>query len=262
MRTSVLIPARNEPYLQQTIDDLFAKAQREIEIIVILDGYWPNPVIKDHKNLKLIHFAPARGMRHAINAAARIAQGKFLLKCDAHCMFDEKFDEKLTLDCDESTVLVPVRYTLDPATWTRDNKAHEFQYIRKEDFKGKGWPEFASRVKGQALCDLMTTQGSCWFMRKETFSKLGGLDDEHFGQMGREAQEVSLKAWLSGGKFLLTRRTWYAHWSKPVEHVISMKKDKLKSAAYILRAFEDGRWKQQLYPLSWLIEKFSPVPTW
>ena len=64
---SVIIPARNEPYLQQTIDDLFKKASGEIEVTAILDGYWPQPILRDDKRLRLIHYYPARGMRNAIN---------------------------------------------------------------------------------------------------------------------------------------------------------------------------------------------------
>lgn len=99
-KVSVIIPARNEPYLQQTIDDLFSKAKGEIEIIVVLDGWWPFQPLKDRPNLILIHRGSPQGMRPAINSAARISKGEYLLKCDAHCMFDEGFDEKLKKDCE------------------------------------------------------------------------------------------------------------------------------------------------------------------
>jgi len=41
-KVSVLIPARKEPYLLQTIDDLFANAAGEIEVITVLDGPLPD----------------------------------------------------------------------------------------------------------------------------------------------------------------------------------------------------------------------------
>ena len=40
-KTSVLIPARNEPYLVKTIEDVFQKAAGEIEVIAVLESYWP-----------------------------------------------------------------------------------------------------------------------------------------------------------------------------------------------------------------------------
>ena len=53
---SVVIPARNEPYLQKTIDSLLGASDHEIEVIAVLDGYWPDPPIKDNPNIKQIHF--------------------------------------------------------------------------------------------------------------------------------------------------------------------------------------------------------------
>lgn len=259
---SVIIPARNEPYLQATVNDLLAKARGDVEITVVLDGYWPDPILKDDKRLRQIHYSTPRGMRNAINSAVRVSKGEYLLKCDAHCMFDQMYDEKLIKYCEPTWVVVPVRYTLNPKNWTRDNRPHEFQYIRQRDFKGKGWPEYAERVNGEMLCDLMTTQGSCWFMHKKFFEDIGGLDEKNFGTMGREAQEVCLKTWLSGGRFVLSRHTWYAHWSKPVEYVISARQEKYKSSQYILEAFKPGVWPKQTRSLEWLIQKFSPVPTW
>ena len=40
---SVIIPSRNEVFLQQTIDDVLRNAVGEIEVIAVLDGYWPEP---------------------------------------------------------------------------------------------------------------------------------------------------------------------------------------------------------------------------
>lgn len=39
-RVSVIIPARNERFLPQTVADLLAHGS-DIEIIAVLDGYWP-----------------------------------------------------------------------------------------------------------------------------------------------------------------------------------------------------------------------------
>lgn len=52
---SIVIPSRNEEYLNQTVKDLLEKAQGDIEIIVTLDGYWPNPSLIKDDRIKLIH---------------------------------------------------------------------------------------------------------------------------------------------------------------------------------------------------------------
>ena len=70
---SVIIPALNEVYLQQTISNVLENARGEIEIIAVLDGYWPDPPIEDHPSVRLIHNTVPRGQRHSINDACRIA---------------------------------------------------------------------------------------------------------------------------------------------------------------------------------------------
>jgi len=54
-KLSIIIPSRDDRYLQKTIDDLIEKAVGEIEIIVVLDGYWPTTMVKDHPLVKIIH---------------------------------------------------------------------------------------------------------------------------------------------------------------------------------------------------------------
>lgn len=259
---SAVIPARDEPYLQQTIDSLLNNAEGEIEVIAVLDGYWPEQPIKDDPRVVLIHNAEPQGMRSSINAAARIARGKYLMKCDAHCCFDRGFDVKLKKDCQPSWTIVPRRYGLDVETWNRNGRLYEFQYIEKGTLKGRNWPEYADRVKGQQLVDLMTSQGSCWFMYLQRFWDIGGLDEDNHGGMGREAQEVCLKTWLSGGRYVLNRNTWYGHWSKPKEHVISDRAGKKKSVDYAVDLWTNDRWPLARKKLSWLIDKFAPVPSW
>ena len=260
---SIIIPARNELYLQNTIDSLLISAGSKIEIIVVLDGYWPEPPIKGNKKVIIIHNSASKGMRSSINAAARIAKGKYLMKCDAHCCFDESFDVKLARDCKYDWTIIPRRYGLDVNKWTRTDKVYDFEYIQKDTLKGKRWPEYSGRVKGRRITDLMTSQGSCWFMHRQRFFDLGCLDEINYGGMGREAQEVCLKTWLSGGRYLLNRKTWYAHWSKPKEHVIRIdKSEKRKSVEFATDLWINNKWPLAKHDLQWLVDKFAPVPGW
>src|SRR3989304_9736446 len=114
---SILIPARNEIFLQQTISDLLTKAEGSIEVIAIFDGYWPIPQLTEDIRLKIIHRGRPQGMRAAINAGASIAKGRYLMKCDAHCMFEQGYDKILVNECDKNWVVVPRRYSLDPEKW-------------------------------------------------------------------------------------------------------------------------------------------------
>ena len=250
---SIIIPARNEIFLARTIEDIFKKAKTNIEVIVVLDGYWPNPTIQDNDDLHLIHFSEQVGMRKAINAGVDLAKGKYIIKVDAHCSFQKRFDYKLIRDHKPQQCLIPNRYELDTDTWNRTDKLYPPEYIERGTLKGRKWPEYNS--KGD-LVKLMTFQGSFWFMERKFFYDIGGLDDVNYGSMGREAQEICLKTWTNNGECILDRNVWYAHWNKPSEFVIpDMKKEKEKSKQYALSYWTEDKLKP-------LIDKFAPVPSW
>ena len=258
MKVSVIIPARNEAYLAKTIDSLFDNAEGEIEVIVILDGYWPNHPIPDRPNLILVHHTESFGMRAAINEAANLARGEYLMKCDAHCLFDKGFDTKLIADCEPDWTVVPRRYSLDAYRWEKDNLKCDYQYIRREDFKGRDWTDYKS---DELIDDLMTFQGSCWFMHRQRFFDLECLDDVNYGQMGKEAQEICLKSWLSGGRVIVNKKTWYAHLDKKERGYPLSQETKDKSRLFAMDFWMNDRWPKQTRNFLWLIEKFN-APKW
>jgi len=248
---SVIIPAHNEPHLQRTIDSLHETAVEPIDVIVALDDYWPDEPLKQ---CTWIHAAREIGMRTAINMAVSQSRSKYIMKCDGHCLFPKGWDTILKRDCEPNYVVVPKLYALNVDTWRRWGRRREFFYIRKTDFRGVDWHKYADRCEGQKICDLMTFQGSCWFMEKEWFEKIGGEDDLNYGKGGREAQEISIKTWLAGGRCVLDRNVWYAHWRKPAGNSTVRRANRGKSKEYIMKRYID-----KLGPL---LEKFAPVPSW
>lgn len=275
-KVSIVIPSRNEEYLPHTVKNILEGAKGDIEIIAVLDGYAKKPVLPKDERVKTIWRKEAKGMRDSINTGAKAATGEYLMKCDAHCAFAPDFDTVLKQNCEPDWVVVPRRHAIDKRNWTRHpNKEiyYDFQYISHPKdpnytFKGVDWPEYANRVKGQKIVDLMTSQGSCWFMHKSFFEKIGGLDDKNYGTMGAEAQEVCLKTWLSGGRYVLNRSTWYAHKKKRVgkrKNEYGYRKPAgqwRKSRAYAISCWTKNKWPGQVRELKWLIDKFKPVPGW
>ena len=84
---SVLIPARNELFLKNTIEDILTHMEGATEIIAVLDGAWADPPLHDHPRVRLVYHPVSIGQRAATNEAARLAQGKYLMKGDGHCAF-------------------------------------------------------------------------------------------------------------------------------------------------------------------------------
>ena len=79
---SVVIPSYKDPLLHKTIDSLLENAEGEIEVIPVLDGYWPEEPIKNDERIRIVHLGRNRGMRRAINAGVAIARGDFIIRND------------------------------------------------------------------------------------------------------------------------------------------------------------------------------------
>lgn len=274
MLVSVLIPSRNERFLEPTVKSLLEKATGDIEIVVVLDGYWPDPPLPSDDRLKLIHFGQARGMRPAINAAAEVARGDYLMKLDAHCLVDEGFDEKLKADCDGDWIVVPRRYSLDAENWCRRTKtpidAHYLSYpFRPDDgiggLHGSPWTQRARTRLDVELDDEMSSQGSCWFMTQKHWQRLGDMEIEKYGNFIQEFQELGLKTWLGGGRVVCNKRTWYAHLHKGKKYgrgYFIGRQEQDRGARFAERYWMLDEWAERKRDLRWLIEKFAPVPTW
>ncbi len=240
---SVIIPARNEPYLQKTIDSVIDEV---LEVIVVLDGYLPD--LKPHPKLRTIHYGEARGMRNAINSAATIARGDYLLKTDAHCKFEPGFAAKLTETCKDKTIVVPRRYRLDPEKWEiiQDGRPPIDKMRLTADLHGRDWQEGNTE---DLIEETPSSQGSCWFMSKDYFNELELMDESTYGSFWSEFQEIGLKCWLSGGQVLVDKRTNYAHWHKDKRGYTLNEKNEMREFS----------WHKQIHPIEWMWEHF-PMP--
>lgn len=92
---SILIPARQEMFLARTIEDILENSEADTEVIATLDGAWAAPPIPQHDRVNVIYVPESIGQRAATNIACKLAQGKYVMKIDAHCSFDKGFDRKM-----------------------------------------------------------------------------------------------------------------------------------------------------------------------
>lgn len=280
LRVSIIIPSRNETYLVPTVRDVLAKATGDVEVIAVCEGYWPNPPLPDDPRVKVLHHGQAKGMRPAINAAAQIATGDFLLKADAHTMWDEGYDTKLIADYHEDNwILVPRRYALEPESWTIDssNRKYPIDYhFMSEPFArhgdsnpglhGSAWTERRDARKDVLLDDELTSQGSAWFMSRAQWDRLAPLDLNSYGVFWHEFQELGLKTWLSGGAVKVCKRTFMAHLYKGKRYGRGYSTAGMgheNGSAFCSWFFmTDQPFKGKTRTMRSLIEQFSPVPTW
>lgn len=271
-RVSIIVPARNERYLSRTVQDLLANARGDIEILPVLDGYEPDPPLPDDPRVRPLRKTRPEGMRPGVNDALNLATGEFLMKCDAHCMFAEGYDEVLKAECDVDWVVVPRRYSLDPAKWERTpdlpRDAHYLSYPfhhpeKSPQFHGLTWKARAAQRQHLLLDEEMSSQGSCWFMHTAYFKKFGGTPLEGYGPFVQEFQQIGNRTWLSGGKVMINKKTWYAHWYKRTGqgYVLSPRQSR-EGLAFSFDFWFNNRWTQRVHDLAWLIDRFWPVPEW
>jgi len=288
-KVSIIIPSRNEIFLAETVKDLLTKASGDIEVIAFLDGYWPDGntthnldlwnelLVSENPNIVILRINNAKGMRNAINSAASIARGEYLLKCDAHCMFGEGYDEILKADMQDNWIVIPPRYSLDAENWKIEDNGkprRDYHYLcypdpNKDHDHGMHGVEWWSRGRERAdyiIDDNMSFQGSCWFMKKTWFTDfLGGMSEVGYGTFSQEPQEIGLKTWLGGGEIKVNKNTWYAHLHKGSRYGRMYKinqKEIINSHDWAARHWMNNEWEKRIHNIDWLIEKFWPVPTW
>lgn len=260
-----IIPARNEVYLQKTIESVLANIRGDSGIIAVCDGYWPNPPIKDHPRVTLIHHTESIGQRASINEAARLSRAKFICKLDAHCCVSEGIDTILANDWQPGWTLIPTMFNLDHETWLpKRHKKTTSMYLTinekgelRAEYYGSKQPKYDEPIHPTMAC-----MGPCFFMDREEFWRLGGCDEEH-GSWGAQSVEVSLKAWLSGGALMTDTNCYFAHWFRGdvgFPYPISGKQV-AHARDYSKSLWLNDRWPQATRKLDWLVEKFDP-PGW
>jgi glycosyltransferase involved in cell wall biosynthesis len=218
MRLSVVIPAYKDPYVVPTIKSLLDNSELgdQMEVIVVLDGFWPEFELPLDDRVRYVHLGANRGMRGAINAGVSVARGQFILRSDQHCMFGKGYDRILTEDCGSNWIMTPVRYYLDPIKWERmDIPPVYYEKLVIQDgkkFAGQKWRSRDEERKDILIDETMAMQGSVWIMPKNWWDTvIKELQTEGYGQMYQDSHEMIFKTWKAGGKMMLDKNTWFAH---------------------------------------------------
>lgn len=299
---SVLIPARNEEFLRRTVEDVLEHSEADTEVIVVLDGAWANPPLPVHRNVQVVYHPVSVGQRAATNEAARLSRAKYIMKLDAHCSVAQGFDRILMEHAPYDWTVVPLMYNLlafhrvckacghkndmGPSVqpckkckvqagfdremvWKpRMSRKSAFMCFDSElHFQYDGGQTLLPWFKEQKdLTDTMSILGAFWFLHRERYWELGGMDEAH-GSWGQMGTEIACKTWLSGGRLVCNHRTWAAHMFRTQGADFGFPyelrgKDVDKARRHSQELWRNNRWPKQIHPLSWLVEKFWPVKGW
>lgn len=223
MKLSVVIPSWKDPLLIKTIDSLLSSSELgdQLEIIAVLDGYWPHFDLREDSRVRYIHLGKNRGMRDAINAGVSLARGEFICRSDEHVMFGQGFDRIMTSSCRSDWIMTARRYFLDPKKWEimedQGYVDYEKLVIQGKDgeiqkFSGRRWRSRDEANAHKTIDQTMAMQGSCWVMsRKWWLDVIGELQTEGYGPLYQDSHEMQFKTWKAGGKLVLNKNTWFAH---------------------------------------------------
>jgi glycosyltransferase involved in cell wall biosynthesis len=214
IKLSVIIPSYKDPLSMKTIDDMLAKSELgdQLEIIDVLDGYWPSFKMIQDPRVRYVHLGKNRGMRGAINAGVQVSRGEYIMRVDEHQMFGQGYDRILTETCEPNWIVTARRYYLDPVKW---EVMLEHGYVDYMDLKIAGG-KFSGITKPgddtQPIQESRAMQGSMWVMpRKWWDDVIGELQTKGYGPLIQDSHEMVFKTWKAGGKLMVNKNTWHAH---------------------------------------------------
>jgi glycosyltransferase involved in cell wall biosynthesis len=296
---SIIIPGRNEMFMARTVECVLANMRGDTEIIAVCDGFWPDPPIADHPKVNVIHFTEPVGQRRATNLGVRISGAKYVMKLDAHCTMDEGFDVKLMADCDGDWVVTPRLYNLHAFDWVCEKcgwrkyqgptpekcpTCESDQVVRdikwaprlkcRSDFyrfdtglQFKYWQHYERRKEAKAdIADTMSFLGACFFTTRRHFQRIGCMDEKH-GSWGQFGTELACKSWLSGGRLVVNKKTWFSHMFRTqggdfgFPYKISGNQIE-RARKYSQDLWQNNKWDKAVRKFDWILEHFYPVPDW
>jgi hypothetical protein len=268
---AIAIPSKNERFLDNTIRDILEKAQGEVVIYPILDGY-DAPRIKDPRvRYMVLPKTSYSKKRQAINEVVKLSRSDYVMSVDAHCMFDKGFDVKLIESMRPDWVMVPRRHRLDAENWCLQDQcdsrpAIDYEYIiwyslvRDRSIHGFKWDERTLARIDKPIDDILTFQGSCWIMARDWFQRCGFMDLAYKG-WGQEAEEVSFTTWQQGGRVVVNKNTWYAHLHKGPKYGRMYHLSREECRQSYRHSFKTWVVDNTEFLIG-LIKRFAPLPNW
>jgi len=236
---SIIIPARNEKYLQRTVEDILEHIEGDTEIIVGTDGDKSVPPI---------------GQRALINVLAGQSDAKYIMKVDGHCSFSQGFDVEMTRAMDDKTIMSPYMLKLDAENWQVLSQNPTSMYVFDTDLVMQHWREGATQ---NLIEETMCPSGAAFMVTRENYWKWN-LCDESLGSWGGQVTELGIKAYLNGGRCVTNKNCFFGHMFR--EKKDDFPYDRGEHPGQF--ALEELRKRYKNKSIAGLIEKFNYPVNW
>lgn len=205
---SIILPCKNEGQnIINTVNSMLkAKGDFPREIIVVDDGSTDGCCLALNPPPKgvLLTTTTGLGAAQARNVGARLAQGKYLVFCDAHVFVQDYWLEHLL-----QPLIFGEYQGICPGIAPVENpELGGWGQTLKEDFGVKWLPPVSK------ITPVPILPGGCLAVTREAFEYTGGFDDG-FRVWGHEDVEFSLHLWLCGFSLAVNPAVLVLHVFRP-----------------------------------------------
>lgn len=240
---SIIIPHRGEikEHVENTVKSLRDSAVGPVEVCCEEDSI---PI----------------GKRALCNRIIERANGKYIMLVDAHSYISPGWDAKMKETCQPKDVVIAYLKTLNTDDWTPTGRGGAVKNMYLDVYLRGHYCNWKTEYPLESL--TMTSPGCQIFMFRDRYLELGGYEEKPFAGWGWMGTELSLKVWLSGGRYVTRSDTLCGHMfrGKFPYHVSGHEVHEIKRM--IDYKTRNKLWQCQKYPIEWLISQFWPVPTW
>ena len=189
MKYSIIIPAFNEQkYLNRTVDNFLKTAKGKVEVIVVLNGYEQEV----DERAKIISRTNNDGERIAMNEAAKIADGNYLMRIDGHCTIEPEGWDLMMVEAMTPKRIVTAPITAIDQNWRKLSGWYAFCKLLPTMEE-----KWVSKKKYDTIEKNMAFTGCGFMIAKDFYWSFGGAD-ESLPKMGAIGPEFALRAWMEG----------------------------------------------------------------
>lgn len=239
---SVIIPVcdADEEWIGRTIESVHDNAVGPTQILALRD--------KNHE-----------GHRILMNRMAKDADGKYLLRIDAHCAMSPGWDARMKASCDEKTVVAAIVDSLDTKTWA--GKSVDMGLIILNDVMDNTYPPWKRLIDREIEEPTMGLGGCNYMIQKDHYWYHEGCDEE-LGIREAGGLEWALKAWLTGGRVIIRTDVVCCHLFRVPEIGVSGAEKDRDPTLMLAKRWANGKGKGQIYGLYWLAHNFESWLGW
>lgn len=250
----VILNYNGKKWLEQCLPSWKKVTYAELEVIVVNNGSSDDSaefVKKKYPWVRLLDIHPNRGFAGGNNYGVKKAKGKYILLLNNDTQVTPGFLQPMVELMEQDDTVGVIQPEMRNMRFKEKHDAVASFYTSTGFLYHYGYMQSIKdkQYKKEFLC--YSIKGSCMFMRRSEYIKLGGLDEDFVCYV--EESDLCHRYWLSGKKVLYYPKSYMYHWGGGDMSIME------KSETTIFRAFRN-RFISYVKNLSpWELVKMLPL---